>query len=129
MTSISVKTSGFVELAAVFAAAGPESVKEGKKVVGKGCSNIKKDVQRRWSGLDHLPHLPRSITYDVKATGDIINGEVGADHARLQGKLAWIPEYGSPTSAPHPGFAPAADVEEPQFYRYAEDLAAKALGG
>jgi len=129
MTEIRISTSGFTELQAMFAAAGPESIKEGKKVVGQGLNNMKKDAQRRVSGYSHLPHLPRSFTYDVTARGDVISGEVGAEHGRLQGKLDVFIEFGTPTSAPIPHWAPAADAEEPRFYRYTEDLAAKALGG
>jgi hypothetical protein len=97
------------------------------KTTGAACNNIKKDVQRRWAGLPHLPHLPRSITYDVTRSRTAVTGEVGADHARKQGKLAWIPEYGSPTSAPHPGFRPATDTEVPTWVRHLEDIVARSL--
>ena len=116
-------------LAAELAAAGEEAVPEGKKVVGQGCNNIKKDVKRRWSGLAHLPHLPRAIDYEVRATGTLIDGEVGANDAKLQGKLAWVPEYGTPTSAPHPALSPAADAEEPRFVAAVERLGVKLLEG
>jgi hypothetical protein len=115
-------------LAAELASVTERAIPEGKKVVGQGCLQIKRDVQRRWSGMPHLPHLPRAIDYDVRARGDTIHGEVGANHSKLQGKLAWVPEYGTPTSAPNPAMGPAADAEEPRFVAAVERLGAKLLG-
>jgi hypothetical protein len=97
------------------------------KVTGMGLNNIKKDVAKRWSGLPHLPHLPRSLGYDVTTRPAEVDGEVGALHERPQGKLAWIPEYGSPTSAPRPGFAPATDKEVPVWMTFLEKVAADAV--
>ena len=120
-------TSGFDELEADFDHAEKRVTPDGKKVVGQGLRNMQLDARRRVAGHAHLPHLGRSYTYDVTARGDVIHGEVGAEHERLQGKLDIYIEMGSPTSAPIPHWAPAADAEEPRFYRYTEDLAAKLL--
>lgn len=124
-----VEAHGFAELAADLDRAGTNITKEVAKVTGKACNNIKRDVRARWSGLSHLPHLPRSVTYDVKTRGTTVTGEVGADHALLQGKLAWVPEYGSPTSAPHPAFAPATDKEVPVWESYLDQAAVDAIEG
>jgi hypothetical protein len=98
------------------------------KVTGRAMNNIKKDVKKRWSGLAHLPHLPRAVTYDVKTIGLVVAGEVGAEHERPQGKLAWTQEYGTPTSAPNPAFRPAADKEIPSWLTWSEKVAVEALG-
>lgn len=114
-------------LAADLDKAALEIIPKVAKTTGMACNTIKKNVQKRWSGLPHLPHLPRSITYDVTTTRTTVTGECGALHERLQGKLAWIPEYGSPTSAPHPGFRPATDAEEPVWVGFLEDIVARSI--
>lgn len=124
-----VEQHGFAELAADLERAGADITKEVAKVTGRACNNIKKDVRRRWAGLSHLPHLPRSVNYDVKTRGATVTGEVGADHALLQGKLAWTQEYGTPTSSPHPAFAPAADKEVPVWESFLDQVAADAIEG
>ncbi|HEX5996950.1 MAG TPA: hypothetical protein VFY84_17545 [Jiangellales bacterium] len=124
---VTIRTTGEREVRAMLDEAARDVIPQGKKVVGQGCNNIKRDVKRRWSGLAHLPHLPRAIDYDVKARGSVITGEVGANRAKLQGKLAWVPEYGSPTSAPHPALAPALAAESPKFERYVGELGEKLL--
>lgn len=85
-------------------------------VVGKGCLNIKKDWANSWAALaKHLPMLPRSISYDVTTLPGRVLGEVGPDLNRRQGPLGGVAEFGTPTSAPHPGGAPALDAEAPKF--------------
>jgi hypothetical protein len=126
---VRVDTHELKLLAADLEKAQREIAREIEKVTGKACNQIKKDAARRAAGNAHLPYLPRSITYDVTTSGTRVKGEVGADHARPQGKLAWVLEYGTPTSAPRPMFAPAADKEVPVWERYCEEAAAKVLGG
>jgi hypothetical protein len=115
-------------LAADLEKAQREIAREIEKVTGKACNNMKKDAQARVRGYAHLPHLARSFTYDVKSSGTRVTGEVGAEHARPQGKLDVFIEFGTPTSAPIPHWAPAADREVPVWERYCEDAAAKVLG-
>jgi hypothetical protein len=97
------------ELAAAQTIAGVEAV------VGKGANNIKKDWASRWRGMKHVPALPRSINYDVFTTPGHIQAEIGPDLNRPQGPLGGFIEFGSDTSAPHPGGAPALDAELPRF--------------
>lgn len=108
--------------------AGADVRPEVAKVTGKAMGQIKRDVGRRWRGMPHLKWLPYVTTYDVWTFGAKVTGEVGADHARRQGKLAWVAEFGSPTSAPHPAYRPAADKELPNWEKYLEQVAVKALG-
>lgn len=118
---------GLQEWADQLEAAGKDITKQVAKITGKACGNIKRDVRKRWIGLAHLPHLPRAVNYDVTTKGSLVVGEVGADHALSQGKLAWTQEYGTPTSSPHPAFRPAADKEVPVWVDYLEQAAAEAL--
>lgn len=125
---IRIESQGLEKLDADLAKAQTQIVPAVEKVTGMACNNIKKDVQKRWSGLPHLPHLPRAISYDVRAYGATVVGEVGADHNRRQGKLAWTQEYGTPTSAPNPAFRPAAAKEQPAWEMFLDKAAAEALG-
>jgi hypothetical protein len=108
--------------------AADECPEEAKKVVGKGCNNIKKDWQRRWTGLSHAPALPYAISYDVTQAGDVITGEVGPDKNKRQGALGNLIEFGSINNPPHPGGAPALDAEGPRFERALADLGVDLLG-
>lgn len=99
------------------------------RVTGQAMNNMKKDAKQRVDGrgLAHLPHLARSFTYDVTKKAHEVVGEVGAEHSRLQGKLDVFIEHGSPTSAPIPHWAPAADKEIPVWERYLDDVAAEGI--
>lgn len=114
-------------LAADFEKAAAEITDKVARTTGMALNNIKKATQKTWSGISHLPHLPRSITYDMKKLAHSVVGEVGALHERPQGKLAWVLEYGSPSSAPRPGFRPATEAELPTWYSFLDKVAAEAL--
>lgn len=114
-------------LVATLANAEAQIVAEAKKVMSKGSLNIKTDAARRVTGLAHLPHFPRSITYDIGVQGDTVIAEVGHDKDKLQGVLAAVVELGSVNSAPHPHLYPAADAELPNLERYLGDVAAQLL--
>jgi hypothetical protein len=122
-----VEKDGFDKLAADLDKAGQELIPKVAKITGMALNLMKKDVQKRWRGIPHLPHLPRAVTYDVKTSGMKVTGELGAEHERPQGKLAWTQEYGSPTSAPHPAFRPAADKEVPVWLGFLEKVAGEVL--
>jgi hypothetical protein len=124
---IRIQSQGLDVLAADLTKAQAEIGPASAKVTGMACLNIKKDVQRRWSGLAHLPHLPRAITYDVRQLAHTVVGEVGAEQERLQGKLAWTQEYGTPTSAPNPAFRPASEKEQPAWEMFLTKVAEQAL--
>jgi len=103
----------------------PEQI---RKVVGRGALQIKKDWQRRWSGLSYVPALPYAVSYDTKPLSDGGSAEIGPDKAKRQGPLGWIIENGAPGhSGPHPAGLPALDAEAPRFERAMGDLAAKVL--
>lgn len=97
-------------------------------VVAKGALNIKQDAARRISGHPRFRRLPASIDYDLFQSLKGPSAEIGPNHAKPQGNLGAIPEYGTPTSAPFPYMAPAGDAEEPKFAKALEDLMVKALG-
>lgn len=126
------RSEGLRELAADLAKAAEMVEEQGKKIVGQGANNIKRDAQRivrAASRHGYLPHYPRSISYDVKAAGGAIVGEVGPDRAKLQGGLGRIIEYGSVNNAPIPHLNPALDAEAPRFERFVADLGEQLLAG
>lgn len=107
-----------------------------ERVVGKGCSNIKRTWRERWGrGFgSHIPHIKWSINYDVtRETETHIVGEVGADRLHWQqGVLAHIIEfgnleYGNLRNAPIPGGLPALKLEEPLYVNAVGDLAEQLL--
>lgn len=102
--------------------------RDARKIVSKGCLNIKTEWRRTWSGYPHAPRLPYSITYDTKSLPHGASGEVGPDKDKPQGPLGNLFEFGSVNNAPIPGGAPAAEREEPRLVKAAEDAALKALG-
>ena len=114
-----VRVVGLDKVIVEFELASIKVIPEAEKVVGFGCNSIKKDWQATWKAAfgkkSHLGALPYSISYDVTTTPGHITGETGPDLNKKQGPLGGIAEFGSPTSAPHPGGAPALDAEAPRF--------------
>ena len=110
-----VRVVGLDKVIFEFEAAASLTVSSTQAVVGKGCSNIQRDWRSTWRAFKHLKSLPRSISYDVVTSPGHVTGTVGPDLNRKQGALGGIAEFGSPTSAPHPGGAPALDAEAPRF--------------
>jgi hypothetical protein len=126
------KSSGWKEIGRDLGLASERIVEDGKKVVGQGCLNIKRDAQRIIRGATHkgyLPHYPRAITYEVVASAATITGTVGPEQARLQGGLGRLLEFGSVNNAPIPHLLPAHDVESPKFERFVAELGVKLLEG
>jgi bacteriophage HK97-gp10 putative tail-component len=115
------------DLAADLDRAVEDALDEAEKIVGKGSNNIKQDAKQRVTGYSHLPHYPRSITYDVDRAGNTVSSEIGPDANRRQGPLGYIIEQGTVNNAPIPHLYPALDAEEPAFVRYIEDLGEKLL--
>ena len=108
------------------------AVEATKKVIGKGCLNIKKDAQRivrASSPRGYLPHYPRSIGYEVTAAGDTVTGEIGPRRDRLQGGLGSYVELGTVHNAPIPHLSPALDAEIEPTARYLEKVGAQLLEG
>jgi hypothetical protein len=126
------KSYGWKEVGDDFAKASKEVVEQGKKIVGQGCLNIKKDAQRiirANSPRGYLPHYPRAISYEVTGrTADIV-GEIGPDAAKLQGGLGRIIEFGTVNNAPIPHLVPALDAELPRFEQHVADFAADLIVG
>jgi hypothetical protein len=125
-------STGLAELAADLRKAAEQAVPDAKKVVGKGCLEIKRSAQRIIRAASHrgyLPHYPRSIGYEVTARGTVVTGVIGADPAKLQGGLGDLLERGSVNNAPIPHTSPALDAEEPVMVGYMEELGARLVEG
>lgn len=122
-----MKVTGLNEFVVELDVATSRMLPEVAAVVGKGCGNIKKDWKQTWSGFKHLKGLPWTISYDVFYWPGKVIGEVGPMIGRGQGSLGGVAEFGTPTSAPHPGGAPALDAEAPKFEAALLALTAKLL--
>lgn len=126
------KAHGLTELERDLHKAAMDAVPAAKKIAGKGSLNIKRHAQRIIRGASHrgyLPHYPKSITYEVKASGTVVSSEIGPESTRKQGGLGRIIENGSINNDPIPHLSPALDAEEHVFYGYMEDLGEKLLEG
>lgn len=126
------RITGLRELRADLRKAVEDAIPDAKKICGKGSLNVKREAQRiirERSKRGYLPHYPRAITYEVKASGAVVSSEIGPDNDKLQGGLGKIIENGTVNSAPIPHMSPALDLEENRFYGYMEDLGEKLLEG
>jgi hypothetical protein len=121
-----VEVTGMREWIAALKYSAAQIEDHGKRIVGQGCNNIKKDWRARWTGYSHIPHLPRTLNYEVNG-GTTIVGTVWPRREMLQGKLASYIEFGTIYSGPIPGGQPALDAEEPRFVAAVEDLAIRLL--
>ncbi|MGW1160358.1 hypothetical protein ACWD48_19500 [Streptomyces sp. NPDC002519] len=87
-----------------------------RKAVQVTSHKIRDDARSRISGHKYLPGYPRTITYDVKATAEGFEGEIGPDKSlKGQAPFGAFLEYGSVHNAPLPHLGPALDAN-------AEDL-------
>lgn len=126
---MSVRTTGLKEWLADLERAPDAVLDEAEKVTSKGALQIKRGWAQRWTGLAHLPHLPRTVGYDPYREGDTVGAVIGPDPDKLQGSIAHMIELGSVNSAPHPGGFPALEAEAPNYERYLADAAVKPLEG
>lgn len=110
---------------AVLEKAGRDALDEGRKIVSKGSLNIKTRARELAPSGPHTPYYADSITYDLDAGTNWVEGETGPVEGRRQRGLGNLLEYGSPNNPPHPHLEPALDEEEPRFYQACEDLAAR----
>lgn len=61
--------------------------------------NVKDEWAKKLQAEKGLPHAPRSITYDIKATpgsSSVIESEIGAQRGRLQAPIVTVMEFGAP---------------------------------
>lgn len=126
------KVTGLEELSDDLRQAVENAIPDAKKIVGKGSLNIKKEAQRIIKAASHrgyLPHYPRSISYEVKASGAVVSSEIGPDSAKMQGGLGPLLENGSVNNSPIPHLSPALDDEEGPFFTYMEQLGESLLEG
>lgn len=122
----SIRVSGLAELVVDLDKATSRMLPEVAAVLGKAGGNIKRDTQRRWGGMRHLPKLPGLVSYDVAHGFGKVYVEVGPEHIG-QGELANVAEFGTVNNAPRPGLSPSLDEEEPKTVLALDALLAKLL--
>lgn len=96
---------------------------EQRKVTRRSATKVKAGMRRDFSGIQHAPHIPRAINYDIFIAGDQVTAEIGVDKDGPQGPLGNILAYGSVNNAPVVDHTAALRRELPIFIR---DLAAAA---
>jgi len=101
-----------------------------RSAIGRTSQLTMESWREKASGSETLPHLPRSITYEIKtfqAFGvSVLESEIGPELGG-QGSLGHFSEYGSPTSAPR-GYGQAALQEnEEDFVRGVSQAAEDAI--
>lgn len=94
-----------------------------RKAVEVTARNVKDAWAEKLRGEAHVPHAPRSITYDIEGTAGIggseIRAEIGAERGRLQAPIVTVLEYGAPGNnlAPRGYGAGALKENEADFER------------
>jgi HK97 gp10 family phage protein len=102
-----------------------------RQVMKRAGGNIKDDWKARWTAMPHrhIPHLVRSIAYQVTEKGNTFSLTVEPRPHALQARLASFIEFGTLTSGPHPGGKPALEKELPNLTHWlqkvTEDLLAE----
>lgn len=128
MADVSIDVSQLTALAADLRQHSRETPSKLVPVVAKSALNVKRDWQRAWSGLEHVPDIPAAITYDTTVRAREVEAEIGPDKSRPQGALGNILEFGTSNNGPIPGGPPALAAEEPRFVSAIEKIAAGILG-
>lgn len=122
---IKIDTSAIEALAAeVMAKATRGAAQEARQVVAKGALNVKKAWRANATATAgaHGKHYPKSIDYDLTASGNTIEAEIGPNSAMPQGGMGRGFEYGSANQPPHGDMARAVTAEEPRFFSAVEAL-------
>ena len=83
------------------------------KAVAVTAKRVKEDWQEPWSGSEHVPGAPPSITYDMKL-GAGISAEIGPEIGG-PGSLAGMLEYGTPNTGARGYGAEALHRNEADF--------------
>jgi hypothetical protein len=87
-----------------------------RKVTERGAFNIKRNSQRRLSGISrrhYLKHYYRALSYDMDDDG--LGADIGPDASKPQGKMGRGVEFGSVHTQPFPHLFPSLDEEEPKY--------------
>lgn len=103
-------------------------IKEVHAVTKKGALKIKNQLRREAEGHPHFPHFPRSITFDITATTEAIEAEIGPDKDKMQGALGNILYFGTGRTGPVlPDPGGALDAEADAFAEHVAKAAAAAV--
>jgi hypothetical protein len=68
----------------------------------------------------HGKHYPKAVTHDVKVRPGLVEGIIGPDASKPQGKMSF--ELGSSKQPPHLDGFTAGRAEEPRFIQAVEKL-------
>lgn len=127
-----VTTHGFDEWQRILESIPERAPKAFKPVMKRAGVQMRIQWKATWDAIKHprthMPHLTKGIGFDdVEENGFDYTVEVGVTSRNRQAFLSKIIEYGTLTSAPHPGGVPALQAEAPRMARAAEKVAADLL--
>lgn len=116
-------------LAADLASAPDRVMREVRQVVSKGSLNVKQQLISEAQGSRSFRSIGRSIGYDLNATADSIEGEIGPDKSRNSSAGLLMAYYGQSRGGggtlPDPLLA--LQAEEPGFIAALENVAGVVL--
>lgn len=119
------------ELAGVLAVAGEVAMEDAKPIVKRGANNIKTDWRKRATGIEHAPHYPRAITYEVTEREFNVEAEIGpldqGPGEKKQGFLGPILEFGGAHNHPMNHGGESLDAEEPKFVEELAKVAGRTI--
>lgn len=89
------------------------------------------EIKQDWAqGADRsgLENYARSIDFDIDASNDVIESEIGPNQGKKQGRFGFVEDAnGDVQSAPQHAGRDAAEANEENFYRGLEIAATNAL--
>lgn len=116
-------------LAADLASAPERVMREVRQVVSKGSLNVKQQLISEAQGSRSFRSLSRSIGYELNATSDSVEGEIGPDRSRNSSAGLLMAYYGQSRGGggtlPDPLLA--LQAEEPGFVAALENVAGVVL--
>lgn len=131
----------FGKLSRDLSAVPAESGKLFRQAIEVTARNIKDTARENSQGMEHAPHFPRSITYDISANTSLLRNvlggggtdelyaEIGPDKNLPQGALGNLLEYGSIRNPPQGIMHGALQANEADFERGIEKATDDALKG
>jgi hypothetical protein len=125
--TVRVDSSDINRLAADLLSAGPQAAVAIRATTVRAAVKIRDNARQAISGLEHAPHYPQSITYDLEQRPDGVTAVIGPDKDRTQGALGNILEFGTSKNPPHAHLGPSLDREAGTWLRYVTEAAADVL--
>lgn len=127
-TSIDFDTSDLIRLSVDMGKMPGKAVAGIEAVAAKAALNIKNGLAAEATGHPMFPQFASAISYDRKLAIGSVEYEIGPDKQRPAGALGNILYFGTSKNAPVLNLMGPLEAEEPNFIKYLELVAVKAIG-